>query len=310
MSEQRTGEACPHCDGSGWRTEESLTGEGSSYECPKCKGTGKVQRSSEACPHHWVWRIGSLKGTCVDCEAQVLEPVEQPQRPNEASPLDRAYLDGYEAGRDGDYAPSESLRKWHKDHDPVAAFDAWWASRSSTAREAAMCIVEEREASSFGGVEIEGEHSQQLCIMVSKAQWQRFQSWERERPCPEPARLTPEDWKDIANGRDEDVELDSPNFVPKQLEELKARNYQRVNDPRRESASLPVNHPVSVLLVSFAGFIAKHMPPEKHCDHACAECVPGGEIVREGFQCIPHKALAMVRGATQQTSPAKDGGNG
>lgn len=55
----------------------------------------------------------------------------------------------------------------------------------------------------------------------------------------EPARLTPEDWKDIANGRDEDVELDSPNFVPKQLEELKARNYQRVNDPRRESASPP-----------------------------------------------------------------------
>ena len=68
-------------------------------------------------------------------------------------------------------------------------------------------------------------------------------------------------------------------------------------EQRRESASLPVNHPVSMLLASFAGFIVRHFPPEKHCDHACAECVPGGEIVREGFQCVPHKALAMVRGS-------------
>lgn len=39
-------------------------------------------------------------------------------RASDASPIDRAYLDGYEAGRDGEYAPSESLRKWHKDHGP------------------------------------------------------------------------------------------------------------------------------------------------------------------------------------------------
>jgi hypothetical protein len=29
-------------------------------------------------------------------------------------------------------------------------------------------------------------------------------------------------------------------------------------------------------------------------DHACAECVPGGEIVVPGFRCAVHLALSIV----------------
>jgi len=29
-------------------------------------------------------------------------------------------------------------------------------------------------------------------------------------------------------------------------------------------------------------------------DHACGECVPGGEIVRDGFRCAYHEALALL----------------
>lgn len=29
-------------------------------------------------------------------------------------------------------------------------------------------------------------------------------------------------------------------------------------------------------------------------DHACAECVPGGELVKAGFQCVYHEALAAA----------------
>lgn len=30
-------------------------------------------------------------------------------------------------------------------------------------------------------------------------------------------------------------------------------------------------------------------------DHACAECVPGGDIVIEGFRCSWHAAVALAR---------------
>jgi hypothetical protein len=32
-------------------------------------------------------------------------------------------------------------------------------------------------------------------------------------------------------------------------------------------------------------------------DHACAECVPGGELVKAGFQCVYHEALAATETA-------------
>ena len=32
-------------------------------------------------------------------------------------------------------------------------------------------------------------------------------------------------------------------------------------------------------------------------DHACAECVPGGDLVKAGFQCVYHEALAAAEAA-------------
>jgi hypothetical protein len=49
-------------------------------------------------------------------------------------------------------------------------------------------------------------------------------------------------------------------------------------------------------------YILAHAPPVE--DHACAQCVPGGEMVREDFVCLRHRALAHV-GAAERAS--KDG---
>jgi len=40
-------------------------------------------------------------------------------------------------------------------------------------------------------------------------------------------------------------------------------------------------------------------------DHACAQCVPGGEIVHEGFQCTYHLALDIDRTRSTLTKPGE-----
>lgn len=31
-----------------------------------------------------------------------------------------------------------------------------------------------------------------------------------------------------------------------------------------------------------------------YCDHACSECVPGGDLVIVGARCVRHKAMALL----------------
>lgn len=38
-------------------------------------------------------------------------------------------------------------------------------------------------------------------------------------------------------------------------------------------------------------------------DHACNECVPGGEIVKPGFRCVFHEAVQVVESSGGDTTP-------
>lgn len=45
------------------------------------------------------------------------------------------------------------------------------------------------------------------------------------------------------------------------------------------------------------GWLLSHHPDRPPLwDHACAECVPGGPIVKPGFVCVWHEARAALRG--------------
>jgi hypothetical protein len=59
-----------------------------------------------------------------------------------------------------------------------------------------------------------------------------------------------------------------------------------------KAAVQPVN---ADMLQRFASWITINRP-EHYKDHACARCVPGGEIVKEGFSCVLHEALDVIGG--------------
>ena len=48
-----------------------------------------------------------------------------------------------------------------------------------------------------------------------------------------------------------------------------------------------------------ATWIAARVKLSEHCDHACAQCIPDGAMVQEGFQCAVHLAHAIATGARQ-----------
>ncbi len=63
-----------------------------------------------------------------------------------------------------------------------------------------------------------------------------------------------------------------------------------------------MNDPKDVLIVTFAGWIVGRSKLECCRDHACAQCVPDGPIVIDGFVCVPHQAQAIVAGARPMAS--------
>ncbi len=67
-----------------------------------------------------------------------------------------------------------------------------------------------------------------------------------------------------------------------------------------------MNDPKDVLIVTFAGWIAGRSKLECCHDHACAQCVPDGPIVIDGFVCVPHQAQAIVAGARPMASVSED----
>jgi hypothetical protein len=48
-----------------------------------------------------------------------------------------------------------------------------------------------------------------------------------------------------------------------------------------------------------AQWIVDHTPRD-FCDHACEECIPGGEVVVEGFRCAVHEARALLADEEEQ----------
>ena len=46
--------------------------------------------------------------------------------------------------------------------------------------------------------------------------------------------------------------------------------------------------------------VRQDAPRTKHVDHACAQCVPGGEIVANGFECVTHLAMRLIADATER----------
>ena len=62
-----------------------------------------------------------------------------------------------------------------------------------------------------------------------------------------------------------------------------------------------------VLALHLAKWIAGH--PSTTPDHACEQCVPGGDIVIPGFVCGQHVALALLKAAAGPCRECNDTGN-
>lgn len=71
-------------------------------------------------------------------------------------------------------------------------------------------------------------------------------------------------------------------------------------------AALVDDAPIAGAVIVGAWKLLAEWRPIGWIDHACAECIPHGDIVIDGFQCAYHKVKRMANVATEKSENCQD----